>query len=184
LAPAIVQCGTTSSAAGAGSKPPTSSVIAFEPLAAAPGSTPLQLEQWTAIVRASLLTAAPSADEAWRCRDELRQLDGIDATPAFLNALNGLDMSTQDHVARAYNVVGAWQERVGKVPHFWFPDHSRLTSQDVSRRLTSLARWREYWLERASDPVRMAEWRQQVEHALNATTDPEAGQHSVQGVGH
>jgi hypothetical protein len=134
--------------------------VRFALLPPAPGTTTIQLADWTSLVREAFLDPVIAVRRS--ARDRLAGLDPLDTTPAFLNALIGLDMAEVTDVMRASSLVRSWRERTGKTVDFDFPGHTRTDEEDAARRLDTIDRWIEAWVARSGSPEVLAAWRADV----------------------
>jgi hypothetical protein len=137
--------------------------LTFEPLPPVLDVTGEQLAGWTASIRDTFspgVALAESEEDATYWADAL--------TPAFLNALRGLDMSEAGDVARASAIVAVWQgylSRAGELRRLtiavepWaFPEDNGRGSRAAAR-ITALETFVMWWRDMSADPTRFAAYR-------------------------
>jgi len=148
-------------------------ILAFELLPAMPG-TEEQFEEWSGWIHTYFIEAPPPR-EAKVIKVEIDKLDPIDAAPAFINALVGLDMSDEIHVRDAFKLVEYWQDREGRLLHFNFLDATRMEQKDINSRDTVVEDWAEMWRKKMADPEKIAKFRIDVEEKIRENKSKEGG---------
>jgi len=144
-------------------------VLDFEPVPPLEGTTQEQLDEWTALVRSYFLED-PSPRTAKRLRTQLEQLDIVDATPAFLNAIRGVDISKPLQIRNVWRLVEHWQEEQGGVLKFYFEgETSRDSKVDRNKRIIAIVGrgdepggWLGWWLGKKDDPQKIEKYRLDV----------------------
>jgi len=157
-------------------------IVLFDPLppvgptADVPGSTPEQLAAWTDALDALFLRAdRASGAEADRVRAELDAADPVSLTPAYMNAVRGLDLREPRHVAGLFALIEDYLRRIANTPTFFFdgdPSHD-----DHVRRGQVLDMWLRWWIdERAAgqDPFHLGTYREKVLARLAHLRAPDA----------
>ncbi len=148
-------------------------ILAFEKLPPMPG-TEEQFEEWSGWVHTYFIEAPPPR-EGKAIKLEIDKLDPIDAAPAFINALIGLDMSDEIQVRDAFVLIDYWQDREGRKMHFNFLDASRMSEDDIDKRDEVAEGWAELWRKKMADPEKIATFRLEVEEALREAKSKEGG---------
>ncbi|HTE05925.1 MAG TPA: hypothetical protein VK824_06995 [Planctomycetota bacterium] len=133
--------------------------LAFDRLPAVPG-TEAHAAAWERWVRTGFLEGSPAEREL--ARDQLDTLDPVDAEPAFLNSLAGLDMARAAQVSAAAEVIASWHQRAGQPLRGRFPEAAREDRQDIDERMATVAAWVRDCAARLADPARLAAFREQV----------------------
>lgn len=147
---------------------PRDPVIAIEPLPPVPGTTDEQLAEWSALVR-ELYLEDPSPKAMKKLKAQLAELDIVDLTPAFVNAMNGLDMSDAIDIRNGGKLVDDWSHRQGRVLKFFFDlDASRVGQVDINKRVIVIEGWRTAFEKYVNDPARLEKYRSDVAAALAA----------------
>ncbi|HZM01376.1 MAG TPA: hypothetical protein VFD43_14105, partial [Planctomycetota bacterium] len=132
--------------------------LSIPPLAPLPGSSQADLDRWTAQIRD---TFSPGVSIAEPLSPEL--LDAL--TPAFFNAMQGLDMSDGDDIRRASAILDVWHgyqarcstKRLVRIEFDgdpgWDPD---ARTADRIWQVETFAMW---WRDMSADPQRLADFR-------------------------
>jgi hypothetical protein len=141
---------------------PVDPVIAFEPLPPNPGITQAQHDEWAALITSYYLES-PGVRQAKAMRVELALIDPVDAAPAYINALIGLDMRDAIDVRDAFKLVDDWMEKEADKLHFYFPDASRMEEKDISDRAKVAVAWRKAWAAKQTDEALIEKFRLAVE---------------------
>ena len=82
-------------------------------------------------------------------REGLAEADVVLATPAYINSLNGMDMSNDIDVRNAFSLVDEWQKRVGYTPRFFFSGDG-FETVDINKRVKVVGEWIKWWTNRSS----------------------------------
>lgn len=145
---------------------PRDPVIAIAPLPPVPGTTEEQLAEWSALVR-ELYIEDPSPKVMKKLKAQLAELDIVDLTPAFVNAMIGLDMSNAIDIRNGGKLVDDWSHRQGRVLKFFFDlDASRVSQVDINKRVIVIEGWRTAFEKYTADPARLEKYRNDVAAAL------------------
>jgi hypothetical protein len=145
--------------------------LEFVPCAPTPGTTMAQQEEWAALVRSTWRDGfgrVQRAAHGSQANFDGRDMDIVDATPAWLNALRGLDLSDAGDLAFASYVLIDWRTRQGQQLKFhWNPDPEAASADDLRRRVLVIDGLLLAWRGKVEDPLALAEYRQQVAERLN-----------------
>jgi hypothetical protein len=147
---------------------PRDPIVAIEPLGPVPGTSEEQLAEWTGLVK-SLYIDDPGAKARKKLIAQLKEIDIVDCTPAYLNALIGLNMSNPIDIRNAGNLVGDWSERQGKQILFAFDLEASKTGRvDVNKRIIVIEDWRKIFAGKLADEKLLTRYREDVAAKLAA----------------
>lgn len=150
---------------------PLPTLIEFEPLEPALGSTAEELAEWTALITETYVEfGGATGKRRGKLLGQVRELDPVLSVPAYLNALNGVDIGEPTYVIAMYKMVDDWQKSVGYKPTFSFPaDTTRMDASTQNLRVKVLNGWRGWWVDQrkaGQDQEKLDEYRLMVETAL------------------
>ena len=173
---ALAEADTPASAEPPAAPPPTAPTIedpaprdptvAIEALGPLPGTTAGQLVKWTALVK-SVYHDDPPPRTRRRLIGQLEEIDIVNCTPAYINAVNGLDMSNPIDIRNAASLIGDWSKRQGYQLHFAFnQEASKVGTNDINNRVIAIEGWRTAFAARMVDEAALARYRANVAAAL------------------
>ncbi len=84
-------------------------VLVFPAFGPAPGSTSEQFGGWAGVIEEFFLGSL-TEERRLELEQQLRDIPIVDATPAFINALRGLDMANPEHIVQAGALTKYWYE--------------------------------------------------------------------------
>ncbi len=128
---------------------PLPTLIEFDALPPALGSTAEELDEWTVLIKELYIDfggATPRRKK--KLLPQVRDLDLALSVPAYLNALRGVDISEEGNVVSVYKMVDDWQKSVGFFPRFSFPaDTTRMDTKTQNLRVKVLQGWNSWWVD-------------------------------------
>ncbi len=120
-------------------------VLRFERFGPAPGTTPEQFAAWGNLLAERFL-ADPEPERLPALDAALAELPIVDATPAFINALHGLDMGDPTDIERAVAVSRYWYDGMVKYKHVVLDeDTAKVSAVDVRNRMLVVDGWIRLW---------------------------------------
>ncbi|MBM3985980.1 MAG: hypothetical protein FJ296_09890 [Planctomycetes bacterium] len=133
-----------------------------------PGTTEEQLAEWTGLVK-SLYIDDPGAKARKKLIAQLEEIDIVDSTPAYINAMIGLNMSNPIDIRNAGNLIGDWSKRQGVVIRFAFDQEaSKTDTLDVNRRIIVVEGWRTSFAGKMASEQLLTKYREDVAAKLAA----------------
>jgi hypothetical protein len=142
---------------------PGQGVVTFGRFGPAPGTSAEQLADWTALVRQRFLEH-PDSERRAVLDELLAAVPLINATPAFINSLHGLDMGDPDDVQRAHSITSFWYEAQYKYKHVVLDgDPSHMLSGHVKSRLLVCDGWVRLWQRTVDSPGGVSRLNDRVE---------------------
>ncbi|MHC4846148.1 MAG: zinc ribbon domain-containing protein [Planctomycetota bacterium] len=147
------------------SNEPVDPILEFDLLPPNPGISQEQHDEWSALVKEYYLESPPPRT-AKKLRVELEELDPVDAAPAYINALIGLDMRDDIDTRDAFKLIEEWQDKGGKKVHFYFPDASRMEDDDIQKRAKAALNWVVYWEEKQTDIEKLDDLKRKIAERL------------------
>lgn len=148
---------------------PLSTVLEFELLKPLEGYSQEDLDNWTTLVRTLYVEfGGATGRERKRLKDQLEAISPIDAVPAYINALHGVDLAEDSAINGVFNLCKDWQDRVAQKPKFYFSGD--VTDKSVERQndrvIVILNQWIPWWLDKLSSPIKMEDYRELVASEL------------------
>ena len=135
----------------------STSRLTFDPLPPLPGTSADELERWTQQIKLTFSPGVPMERVlSARAVDEL--------TPAFFNALRGLDMKSDSDVQRATAILEVWKAYRLRCPgqhgiRIDFTERSPTGWQaDLASRIWQVETFVMWWREMSADPNRLADF--------------------------
>lgn len=149
---------------------PLPTLIEFEPFGPVEGTTQDQLDGWTAMLRELYIEDGGATGRTRkRLRAQAAEIDIIEITPAFLNAIRGVDLIETHAILGVFTMVKDWQERVGFVPRFFFDGDVNATEIiDQNKRVKVVQLWVDWWSGYASGKNDLVAYRKKMEKAVKA----------------
>ena len=151
---------------------PLPTLIAFEDLPPTLGSTEDDLAEWTAMIKELYVDNFGGATGRRRkaLLGKARELDPVLSVPAYINAVNGVDIGDEVFVIAMYNLVSDWQQSVGYIPTFSYPaDTTRMDTKVQNLRVMVLNSWRDWWVNQrmaGQDQAKLDDYRILIERAV------------------
>ncbi len=156
---------------------PLDPVIAFEALPMLEGTDPALFQEWSdAVTKVYVEGTSPRRERD--LRKLLEDGDVVAQTPAYINALNGVDMSDPTSVMQSYRLVDHWQKRVARIPRFFFDgDVTKMDVIDINKRVKVITDpkdgWIAWWSGKYNDADAVETYRKKVAAAVAALEDDE-----------
>lgn len=149
---------------------PLDTLIMFDPFGPIEGATEQDLEDWTVMLKELYITDGGATGRTRkRLRAQSAELDIIELTPAFLNAIIGVDLKETESILGVFTMVKDWQERVGFVPTFFFDGDVNATEIiDQNKRVKVVDLWHGWWTGYASGKGDLVAYRKKMETAVKA----------------
>ena len=151
---------------------PLPTLIEFEDLPPTLGSTDEDLVEWTALIKELYVDNFGGATGRRRkaLLGKVRELDPVLSVPAYINAINGVDINDEVFVIAMYNLVSDWQQSVGYIPTFSYPaDTTRMDTKVQNLRVAVLNSWRGWWVDQrmaGQDQAKLDDYRILIEKAV------------------
>ncbi|MGQ0553836.1 MAG: hypothetical protein ACT4PU_11535 [Planctomycetota bacterium] len=140
----------------------TAHPVQFELLLPSEGSSSEQLAAWTDLIKTAFANKRERGGPQ-TARLKLLEIETALATPAFINALHGLDMSNPEHVQFAARLTDFWLQRQVYVAMFAFRGNPEAMSpEDIESRLEMIALWADWWRKKAGTPGKISEYSKAV----------------------
>jgi len=149
---------------------PLDTLIMFDPFGPIEGATEQDLEDWTVMLKELYIEDGGATGRTRkRLRAQAAELDIIELTPAFLNAIIGVDLKETESILGVFTMVKDWQERVGFVPTFFFDGDVNATEIiDQNKRVKVVDLWHGWWSGYASGKGDLVAYREKMEAAVKA----------------
>ncbi len=146
-------------------------VLTFDLFPPLEGTDQAEFDEWVATIHEYYLDP-PGPRGQRKLRDKIDAMDIVDATPAFLNVMHGLDLSNSTSIRDSFRLVSDWQERQGGKLHFFFDGDITLTEpKDVNKRVLATLGWVKWWDQKRIDPAAVEKYRADVAAKLAQQED-------------
>jgi len=147
---------------------PLDTLIMFEPFGPIEGASQQDLEDWTVMLKELYIEDGGATGRTRkRLRAQAAEVDIIQLTPAFLNAIIGVDLKETESILGVFTMVKDWQERVGYVPTFFFDGDVNATEViDQNKRVKVVELWHGWWLGYASGKGDLVAYREKMEKSV------------------
>jgi hypothetical protein len=151
---------------------PLPTLIEFEAFGPIEGTTAEQLTEWTELLSELYIDYGGATGRTRkRLRAQAGEIDIIQATPAFLNAIIGTDLADRDGILGVYTMVKDWQIRVASTPTFFFDgDITRTTVEDQNKRVKVVKLWINWWKDYDSGKTNLTDYREKMEKRVKKKT--------------
>ncbi|MFT7462522.1 MAG: hypothetical protein ACI9EF_000862 [Pseudohongiellaceae bacterium] len=149
---------------------PMDTLIQFDAFGPVEGVSQEDLDQWTAKLHELYIDGGGATGRTRkRLRAEVAEIDIIQITPAFLNAIIGVDLLETNSILGVFTMVKDWQTRVGSTPTFFFDGDVNATGIiDQNKRVTVVNLWVGWWDGYASGKNNLDDYRAKMEGRLKS----------------